>query len=80
MNVQDLENAKERLDEKHLSLCLVKDGKIIFETASHGISGFLEAVENFGPRLEGVSVADKIAGKAIVLLCVCRGLLVAITT
>jgi len=70
MSLQDLANAKRRLGEKRLTLCLVKDGKIIFETDSHGISGFLEAVEKFGLRLERVSVADRIAGKAVALLCV----------
>jgi hypothetical protein len=29
----------------------------------------LEAIDNCGDRLEGASVADKVAGKAIALLC-----------
>lgn len=70
MNVQDLEAAKKRLSEKGLTLSIVKGGKIIFETFSHGISGFLEAIEKFGDELEGASVADRVLGKAIALLCV----------
>jgi len=70
MNTQDLEFAKKRLNEKRLTLSIVKNGEIIFETVSNGISGFLEAIEKFGDGLEGASVADRVAGKAIALLCV----------
>jgi len=70
MNTQDLEIAKKRLNEKRLTLSIVKNGEIIFETVSNGISGFLEAIEKFGDGLEGASVADKVTGKAIALLCV----------
>ena len=69
-NMQDLETAKKRLNENSLALCIVKNGEIIFETASNGISGFLEAIEKFGDGLEGTSVADRVTGKAIALLCV----------
>jgi hypothetical protein len=68
--MQDLEIAKERLNEKSLTLSIVKNGEIIFETVSNGISGFLEAIEKFGDVLEGASVADRVTGKAIALLCV----------
>ena len=68
--MQDLEIAKKRLSEKGLRLSVVKDNEIIFESVLHGISGFLEAVEKLGDKLEGASVADRVAGKAIALLCV----------
>ena len=68
--MQDLEVAKKRLNEKSLTLSIVKNGEIIFETVSNGISGFLEAIEKFGDGLEGTSVADRVTGKAIALLCV----------
>jgi hypothetical protein len=48
----------------------VKNGKVLFETDSHRISGFLGAIEKFGAKLEGAAVADRVAGKAIALLCV----------
>ncbi|MFZ0966551.1 MAG: DUF1893 domain-containing protein [Candidatus Bathyarchaeia archaeon] len=69
-NMQDLELAKKRLSEKSLTLSIVKNGEIIFENVSNGISGFLEAIEKFGDGLEGTSVADRVTGKAIALLCV----------
>ena len=65
-----MEIVKERLSEKSLTLSIVKNGEIIFETVSNGISGFLEAIEKFGDGLEGASVADRVTGKAIALLCV----------
>jgi hypothetical protein len=71
MKKQDLTLAKKHLfKEESLTLAIAKDGEIIFETSSHGISGFLEAVEKFGDKLKGASVADKVVGKAIALLCV----------
>jgi hypothetical protein len=66
----DLEIAKKRLSEDGLTLSIVKNSEVVFETVSHGVSGFLEAVEKFGDKLEGASVADRIVGKAVALLCV----------
>jgi len=49
---------------------MVKDGEIIFETGSHRISGLLDAIEEFGNELHGASLADRVAGRAVALLCV----------
>jgi hypothetical protein len=70
IDMQDLEIVKKRLSEKSLTFSIAKNGDIIFETASNGILGFLEAIEKFGDILEGASVADRVAGEAIALLCV----------
>lgn len=71
MENQDLPLAKKRLlNEEDLTLAIAKNGEIIFETTSHGIAGFFEAVEKLGNELNDASVADKIVGKAIALLCV----------
>lgn len=70
VNTRDLEMARERLCSEALTLSIVKDGEVVFETSLHGISGFLEAIEKCGNSLEGASVADKVVGKAISLLCV----------
>ncbi|UCF44857.1 MAG: DUF1893 domain-containing protein [Candidatus Bathyarchaeota archaeon] len=66
----DLEIAKTQLRRKELTLAIVKNGKVLFETHSHRISGFLDAIEKLGNVLEGAAVADRVAGKAIALLCV----------
>lgn len=68
--MNDLEIAKTQLHRKELTLAIVKNGGVLFETHSHRISGFLGAIEKFGAILEGAAVADRVAGKAIALLCV----------
>jgi hypothetical protein len=68
--MNDLETAKKRLRDENLTLSIVSDGKVLFETVSHGISPFLDAVETCGSSLEGASVADRVVGKAVALLCV----------
>jgi hypothetical protein len=68
--MSDLDIAKSTLYKKELTLTIVKNGKVLFETDSHRISGFLNAIQQFGATLEGASLADRVAGKAIALLCV----------
>jgi hypothetical protein len=68
--LRDLDLAKKRMEDKALTLCIVRDGEVLFEGASRGISGFLDAVESLGGRLKGASVADRVVGKAVGLLCV----------
>jgi len=67
--MQDLKLAKLRLKEEDLTLVIVKEGKVIFETRSQGVSGFLLAIEKFGKGLVASSVADKIVGAAAAMLC-----------
>lgn len=67
--MSDLTLAKLRLKEKNLTLSIVKDGKVLFETQSHGIIGLLQAIEKHGKELMKSSVADKIVGQAAALLC-----------
>lgn len=62
------------LQAKEVAIAIAKEGRIIFETRSHKISGFLEAIDSLGPELEGASVADRVAGKAVALLCVYAGI------
>ena len=68
--MQDLEKAKKKLNKNNLSLVIIKQSDLIFETSSQGIKSFLETIERFKTKLEGASVADKVVGKAIALLCV----------
>ena len=72
--MNDLEKAKSRLHEKGLTLIIVKNDVVLFETDSHRISGFLGAIEQFGVKFSGASVADRVVGKAIALLCVYAGI------
>jgi hypothetical protein len=72
--MNDLETAKTLLIKKQLTLIIVKNGQTLFETRSHRISGFLTAIEQLGKKLENASLADKVVGKAVALLCVYAGI------
>ena len=66
----DLDIAKTELYEENLTLAIVKNGVLLYSTKSHRISGFLDAIEKCGENLQEASLADRVAGKAIALLCV----------
>ena len=70
MHNQDVELAKLRLTSQDLSLVIVKNEKIIFETKKQGITGLLEAIEILDKDLVSSSIADKIVGVAAAILCV----------
>ncbi len=72
--MRDLEIAKKQLVEKQLTLVIVKNGQVLFQTDTHRISGFIGAIEKFGAQLNGASLADRVAGKALALLCVYAGI------
>lgn len=72
MENKDLELAKQKLTTEELSLVIVKNQKTVFETKKPGVTGFLTAIET-NPDLAGSSVADKIVGVAVALLCVYSG-------
>ena len=66
----DITVAKRRLKgTNNLTLVIVKGGKVIFETGSHGIMAFVQAIEKFDKQLVNSTVADKIVGRAAALLC-----------
>jgi thioredoxin 1 len=67
---EDLEDAKRLLINKKLTFCAVKHDEILFESKLQGVASFLVAIEKVGSKLEGASVADKVVGKAVALLCV----------
>jgi hypothetical protein len=65
----DSELAKQRLTSNGLSLSVVKNGRILFESKDHGVQSMIEAVQRCGSAMYGGSVADRIIGKAAALLC-----------
>jgi hypothetical protein len=72
--MNDLEIVKAQLYKNTLTLAVVKNGQTLFETRSHRISGFLDAIETLGANLKGASLADRVAGKAVALLSVFAGI------
>ena len=71
--MRDVELAKQQLCDANLTLTIAKNGRVLFETGSRRISGFIGAIEKLGSQLRGASVADRVAGKALALLCVYAG-------
>ena len=68
--MNDLEIAIARLRKERVAIAIVKNGEVLFETRSRRISGFLEAIDRLDGQLESSSIADRVAGKAVALLCV----------
>lgn len=68
--MNDLKIAKNRLKKNDLSLVIVKNGKIVFETKEKKIVGFIDAIEKIGNAINGSCIADKVVGKAVAFLCI----------
>jgi len=66
---RDLKLAKSRLKNRDLTLVIVKEGKIVFESNSQGVVSFLRAIEKLDKTLITSAVADKIVGAAAAALC-----------
>jgi len=67
--MRDLDKAKNTLKTSNLSLVIVKNGHIIYETNTPGIRGLLTAVDEAGRDIVGSAVADKIVGEAAAQVC-----------
>ena len=64
----DLEIARKILRRGDYSLVMVRNGRMIYASRSHGIGGILQAIEELDNRIKGASVADRVIGKAAALL------------
>jgi hypothetical protein len=69
MKMDDLKLAKKELDSTDVNIVFVKNGKIVFSSNEDGVKGFLSAIKKFGVGLSNSSAADRIAGRAVALLC-----------
>lgn len=67
--MSDLELAIKTLQEKELTLAIVKDGQVLFESKDKGIKPMYTAVRELKEELKGGSVADKVIGRAAAILC-----------
>ncbi len=66
--MDDLEIAKNVLHKENLTLCIVKEMKVVFKSRDKGIHPFMDVLENSGEGLKGAAVADRVVGKALALL------------
>ena len=69
----DFAIAAKRLSQKSLSLVVVKNGEVLFETESHGLGDLIRAINQLKSSMKGSSVADRIVGRAAALLFVYSG-------
>jgi hypothetical protein len=65
--MSDLDIAKKNLTDKKLTLSIVKDGKLIYNSIERGVLPLYLAVTSTDTK--GASVADKVTGKGAALLC-----------
>ncbi len=68
--MNDIEIARAHLNESGLTLAVVKDGKLIYNSKERGVFPIYDAATNPQYEIEGASVADKVTGKGAALLCV----------
>lgn len=66
----DLERAKREFKKTKAAFVIVRDGKIVAQSAEKGVAPFFFAVNGLGEQVKNASLADKIVGKAIALLAV----------
>lgn len=67
--MNDINIAKATLEKNSLSLAIVKEGKVLYSSNAKGIKPLYTALKELRGELSGASVADKVIGKAAVLLC-----------
>ena len=71
--MRGMEKAKNILEERNLSLVILKRGEIIFESESRGVQGLLDAIEDDSIDVEGTSVADRVVGRGAAFLLAYMG-------
>lgn len=69
----DLQLAKQRLKSLGISLSIVKDDSVLFESHDHGVRGLIDAILKWGSAMRGASVADSVIGRGAALLCLYSG-------
>lgn len=68
--MNDIEFAKQALNNDNLTLCIVKDNDVVYSSKDRGVYPIYHAVIDSDFDIEGASVADKVTGKGAALLCV----------
>ena len=72
--MKDLDIAKKNLTDNNLTLSIVKNGKLIYNSKERGVLPLYLAVTNADIATCGASVADKVTGKGAALLCAYGGI------
>jgi hypothetical protein len=67
--MEDIDLARSLLEEEKWNLVIVKGGQVLFSSRERGIAPFFQAVQSMGISLHNASVADRIVGLAVAMLC-----------
>lgn len=67
--MSDIKIAIEEYKKGEHSLVVVKDGKIVATSKDKGVRGILNVYTSNPQVLEGASVADKLMGRAVTMIC-----------
>lgn len=67
--MKDIDIAIKALKEDELTLAIVNDGKLIYNSKQRGVLPIYLAATSAKYNTEGTSVADKVTGKGAALLC-----------
>ncbi|MBS7627030.1 DUF1893 domain-containing protein [Candidatus Bathyarchaeota archaeon] len=57
------------MKSRDVNLIIVKNGSLLYKSRDPGIAGFLRAIDELGADLHSSTVADKIVGRAVAMLC-----------
>jgi hypothetical protein len=67
--MEDIDLARSLLEEEKWNLVIVKGGQILFSSRERGVAPFFQAVQSKGKSLHNATVADRIVGLAVAMLC-----------
>lgn len=68
--MNDIEKARQILEEKNYSLVVVKEGKVTFTSEDRGIKPMYYLSKNMKDEVKGGSIADKVIGRGAALLSI----------
>lgn len=67
--MKDIDIAKQILIKDSLTLCIVKDGNIVYTSKDRGVYPIYHAVKSDSVDVVDAYIADKVTGKGAALLC-----------
>jgi hypothetical protein len=67
--MEDIDLARSLLEEEKWNLVIVKGGQVLLSSRERGVAPFLQAVQSMKESLHNATMADRIVGLAVAMLC-----------
>jgi hypothetical protein len=67
--MEDIELARSLFEEEKWNLVIVKGGQVLFSSRERGVAPFFQAVQRMRKSLHNATMADRIVGLAVAMLC-----------